>query len=380
MGPLTGVKILEIAGLGPGPFAGMLLADMGATMIRIERPGGTAMGSGRWNLLNRGRPSAAVDLKDPRGRQIVLELCQGADALIEGFRPGVMERLGLGPEEVLERNPRLVYGRMTGYGQDGPLSQVAGHDINYLAIAGALGSISRDGGRPVPPLNLVGDMGGGGLLLAFGVVCAVLEARASGQGQVVDAAMVDGTSILSTIVYAFRAAQDHPFGWDDRPGRNMIDTGAHFYDAYETSDGGYMAVGAVEPEFYAEFIARLGLDADDMPQWDRPRWPELKRRVAERFASRTLAEWTEVFEEAEACTSPVLRLDTAPEHRHNVARGSFVEVDGVLQPRPAPRFSRTEAEIAHGPRLPGEDTDAALAAWGVGEDALAALRAAAVIA
>jgi alpha-methylacyl-CoA racemase len=358
----------------------MLLADMGATVIRIERPGGTAMGSGRWNLLNRGRPSAAIDLKLPAGRDLVLELCAGADALIEGFRPGVMERLGLGPDDALERNPQLVYGRMTGYGQDGPLSQVAGHDINYLAIAGALGSISRDGGRPVPPLNLVGDMGGGGLLLAFGVVCAILEARASGQGQVVDAAMVDGTSILSTIVYAFRAAQDQPFAWNDEPGRNMIDTGAHFYDAYETSDGGYMAVGAVEPEFYAELLDRLGLDPADTPQWDRARWPQLKERFAERFASRTLAEWTAVFEEAEACTSPVLRLDTAPEHRHNVARESFIEVDGVLQPRPAPRFSRTEAEVAHGPRLPGEDTEAALAAWGVSEQARAALRADAVIA
>jgi alpha-methylacyl-CoA racemase len=357
----------------------MLLADMGATIIRIERPGGTPMGSGRWNTLNRGRPSVAIDLKRAEGRHVVLDLCERADALIEGFRPGVMERLGLGPDEVMARNHRLVYGRMTGYGQAGPLSHVAGHDINYLAIAGALGSIARDGGRPLPPLNLVGDMGGGGLLLAFGLVCALLETLNSGQGQVVDAAMVDGTSLLATSVYGLRAARSEPFAWVDEPGRNMFDTGAHFYDVYPCSDGLYMAVGAVEPEFYAELIDKLGLDPADMPQWDRARWPELKARVAERFASRTQSDWIEVFEEAEACTTPVLRLDTAPAHRHNVARESFPVIDGVLQPRPAPRFSRTEPEIDHGPRLPGEDTDAALAAWGIPADTRAALRRGAVI-
>jgi alpha-methylacyl-CoA racemase len=379
VGPLSGTKIVEIAALGPAPFANMLFADMGATVIRIERPGGTPMGSGRWNTLNRGRPSVAIDLKRTRGRDLVLDLCERADALVEGFRPGVMERLGLGPDTVLARNHRLVYGRMTGYGQDGPLAHAAGHDINYLAVAGALGSIARDGGAPLPPLNLVGDMGGGGLILAFGLVCALLEARSSGQGQVVDAAMVDGTSLLATSVYGLRAATSEPFAWVDEPGRNMFDTGAHFYDVYACRDGGYMAVGAVEPQFYAALIDKLGLDSADTPQWDRARWPELKARVAGRFASRTQSEWIEVFEDAEACATPVMRLDTAPSHPHNVARESFTVIDGVLQPRPAPRFSRTQPEIGHGPRLPGEDTDAALDAWGISAATRSTLRADAVI-
>jgi alpha-methylacyl-CoA racemase len=375
-GPLHDLRVIEIAGIGPGPFAAMMLADMGADVLRLDRPGGGGLGIGRANLLGRGRPSAAVDLKHPDGRELVMRLARSADALLEGFRPGVMERLGLGPEPLLEANPRLVYGRMTGYGQDGPLAPVAGHDINYISIAGALGAIRREGERPLAPLNLVADFGGGGMLLAFGIVCALLEARSSGRGQVVDAAMVEGSALLMTMIHGMRAQGI----WDGEPGTNWLDSGAHWYDVYETADGGHIAVGALEPQFYAELLRRMELDPDDNPQWERERWPELKDRFAAVFGARTRAEWAELLEHAEACATPVLDLDEAPEHPHNVARETFVAVDGVVQPAPAPRFSRTPGAVQRPPADPGADTRAALSDWGVDEAEIDALVAAGAIA
>jgi alpha-methylacyl-CoA racemase len=374
-GPLQGVRVVEVASIGPGPFAAMMLADMGAEMIRLERGGSAGLGSGAWNLTNRGRPSVAVDLKQPEAVELTLALCEQADALIEGFRPGVMERLGLGPEVVLTRSPRLVYGRMTGYGQDGPMSSVAGHDINYISIAGALGAIARRGERPLFPLNLVGDYGGGGMLLAFGVVCGILEARSSGQGQVVDAAMVEGSAVLTTIFHAMRATGM----WTDEPGTNLLDSGAHFYEVYETADGGHIAVGALEPQFYAELLSILELNPAEYPQFDRDRWPEFKQRFAEVFKGKTRAEWAALLEHREACATPVLGLAEAPSHPHNVERNVFVEVDGVTQPAPAPRFSRTAPELQLPPRDPGADTDQALATWGIGADRIASLRASGAI-
>jgi alpha-methylacyl-CoA racemase len=303
--------------------------------------------------------------------ELVLSLCESADALIEGFRPGVMERLGLGPDAVLGRNPRIAYGRMTGYGQDGPMASVAGHDINYISLAGVLGSIQRTGERPMFPLNLVGDFGGGGMLLALGIVCAVLEARGSGQGQVVDAAMVDGAAVLTTLIHALR----HAGMWNsDAPGTNLLDSGAHFYEVYETSDGGHVAVGAIEPQFYAELLRLLELDPADFPQFDQPRWPEFKERFAEAFRARTRDEWTDILQGAEACATPVLKLHEAPEHPHNVARGTFVEHAGVVQPAPAPRFSRTPGELGLAAGEPGAQTDEALAAWGIDDTRRTTLR------
>ena len=369
-GPLTGLRVVEIASIGPGPFAAMMLADMGADVIRVDRAGtgGAGLfGNPGTNTLNRGRPSIAVDLKSAEGPEVVLRLCENADVLLEGFRPGVMERAGLGPDEVLARNPRLVYGRMTGYGQDGPMSSVAGHDINYISIGGVLGAMSRAGDKPLFPMNLVGDFGGGGMLLAFGVVCAVLEARTSGQGQVVDAAMVDGSAVLSTLIHGMRAAGI----WTDEPGTNLLDSGAHFYEVYETSDGKHMAVGAIEPQFYAELQRLTGFEAN---QFDRDNWPAFKERLAEIFRTKTRDEWTEILERAEACSTPVLSMAEAPSHPHNAARGTFVEVDGVVQPAPAPRFSRTPARLGRPPGAPGADTDEALGAWGFSSEEIGALR------
>jgi len=363
MGPLHGVRVVEMGGIGPAPFAGMMLADMGADVLRLERPDAGGLGAGRWNVLHRSRPSVAVDLKRADGRELVLRLLERADALIEGFRPGVMERLGLGPEEALARRPQLVYGRMTGYGQDGPMSGVAGHDIDYIALAGALGAIAREGERPLFPLNLLGDFGGGGLLLAFGVVCALREAAASGRGQVVDAAMVEGAALLTTFLHGLR----HAGRWSETPGTNFLDSGAHFYEVYECADGGFVAVGAIEPQFYAELLRLLELPADELPQWDRARWPEFKARLARAFRTRTRDEWAAIFEPADACTTAVYGLSEAPAHPHNVARGTFVEIDGVVQPAPAPRFSRTPPAVSRGPSEPGEDTREALAAWGIPE-------------
>lgn len=373
MGPLRGVKVVEIASIGPGPFAAMMLADIGADVIRLERAGGDAgLGSGSWNFMHRGRPSVACDLKTDAGRDLVLRLCEGADALIEGFRPGVMERLGLGPEDLAARNPKLVYGRMTGYGQEGPMAATAGHDINYIALSGALGSMAREGGRPLFPLNLVGDFGGGGMLLALGVLAAVIEARESGRGQVVDASMVEGASVMMTLIHAMRGIGM----WSDPPGTNVLDSGAHFYEVYECSDGGFVAVGALEPQFYAKLLELLELDPAEFPQMDTTRWPELKERFAAVFRTRTRDEWAAILEPADACATPVLSLEEAPGHPHNAARGSFIEVGGKLQPVPAPRFGRTPSDRPAPPPEPGADTDSALAAWGLDPDEVAAYRAA----
>lgn len=369
-GPLSGVKVIEMAGIGPGPFTAMMLADMGAEVLRVDRPNARVLNPDK-DVLNRGRRSIAVDLKHPDGVQTVLRLVEQADALIEGFRPGVMERLGLGPDECLARNPKLVYGRMTGWGQEGPLAQAAGHDINYIAIAGVLNNFKRDGERPVPPNNLVGDFGGGGLLLAFGLVCALLEASRSGQGQVVDAAMVDGAAVLSTMIHAFVAMGI----WQDNPGHNMLDTGAPFYEVYETADGKFMAIGAIEQQFYAELMERTGLKDEDLPfQMDRGQWPSMKERFAALFKSKTRDEWQSLLEGTDACAVPVLSMTEAPSHPHNVARATFVVRDGVTQPAPAPRFGRTEATIAGPPPAPGEHTDAALGDWGFTADEVAKLR------
>lgn len=371
MGPLDGVRVIEMAGIGPGPFAAMLLSDMGADVIRIDRPGVRGPAQPERDVLNRGRPSVSVDLKHPDGLVVVLRLVEQADALIEGFRPGVMERLGLGPDECLARNPRLVYGRMTGWGQDGPMAQAAGHDINYIALAGALRSFARRGERPVPPLNLVGDFGGGGMLLAFGVVCALLEAQRSGRGQVVDAAMVDGTAVLMAMIWGLRALG----AWQDEPGTNLLDTGAPFYDVYECADGGLISIGALEAPFYAELLERAGIAGEDLPaQYDREGWETLRERFRALFATKTRAEWCAILEGTDACFAPVLSMAEAPEHPHNRARGTFVAPGGVVQPAPAPRFSRTPGAIRRPPSAPGADTDEALRAWGFGDDEIAKLR------
>ncbi len=374
MGPLQGVKVLEFAGIGPGPFAGMMLADMGAEVLKLDRAQ-SASASRReqaaFDLLNRGRRSVAIDLKHAEGAALALRLVERSDALIEGFRPGVMERLGLGPEVCLDRNPRLVYGRMTGWGQDGPLAQVAGHDINYIALAGALDAIGRRGEAPVPPLNLVGDFGGGGMLLAFGIVCALLERDRSGRGQVVDAAMVDGAAALMTLMHGMRQAGF----WTDERGANLLDTGAHFYDVYETADGKYVSVGSIEPQFYAELVKRLGIQAGELAnQMDRSRWPEMKERVAKLFKTRTRDEWCEIMEGSDICFAPVLSMAEAPEHPHNRARGTFVRVGDSVQPAPAPRFDRTPPEIQGPPPWAGQHTEEALADWGLDPGEIAELK------
>jgi alpha-methylacyl-CoA racemase len=372
MGPLEGYRIIEIAGIGPGPYCAMVLADMGAEVVRLVRPGPDPYAATpSRDLLSRGRRSACVDLKHPDGVAAVLRMLERADGLTEGFRPGVMERLGLGPDVCLERNPGLVYGRMTGFGQEGPLARAAGHDINYIALAGVLAHIGRRGQPPTPPLNLIGDFGGGGLLLALGMVCALLERTRSGRGQVVDAAMVDGAAALMTV---FHGAQQGGF-WKDEAGTNLLDGGAHFYDVYETADGRYVSIGAIEPQFYAELLAKLGLREDELPpQLDAAHWPEWKERLAAIFRTRTRDEWCRVFEGSDACFAPVLTMAEAREHPHNRARGLFVEVEGVAQPRPAPRFSRTDSGIARAPVRGGADTDAVLADWGFSAPEVAALR------
>ena len=374
MGPLHGIRLLEIAGIGPGPYCAMVLADMGAEVVRVVRPGPDPFAQNpQYDLLSRGRRSVCIDLKQAEGVAAVLRLVERADGLFEGFRPGVMERLGLGPDECLARNPRLVYGRMTGFGQEGPLAQAAGHDINYIAQAGVLAHIGRAGQPPTPPINLVGDFGGGGLLLAFGMVCALLERVQSGQGQVVDAAMVDGAAALMTI---FHGAQQTGF-WSDEAGTNMLDSGAPWYDAYATSDGRYVSIGSIEPQFYAELIEKLGLAGEDLPaQHDRERWPELRSRLAEVFRSRSRDEWCRILEGSDACFAPVLTMAEAREHEHARVRGSFVEVDGVPQPRPAPRFSRTDSAIQRPPARGGAHTDEVLRDWGFDDGEIEVLRAA----
>jgi len=378
-GPLQGIRVIEIAGIGPGPFAGMMLADMGAEVLRLDRadrvpdapPSGTSS-----DVLARGRRSVGVDLKHPEGVETVLRLVEGADVLQEGFRPGVMERLGLGPDVCLARNPRLVYGRMTGWGQDGPLAHAAGHDINYIAQSGALGLIGRKGEPPLPPLNLVGDFGGGGMYLAFGILCALLERERSGQGQVVDAAMVDGAASLTAMFYMFR----NMGVWSPERGTNMLDTGAHFYEVYETSDGEYVSIGSIEPQFYRELLEKTGLAGQELPaQMDRSQWEPMKERLRAVFKSKTRAEWCEIMEGSDVCFAPVLSPAEAFAHPANVARAVFVEVEGIPQPAPAPRFSRTRPGIERPPPHAGQDTDAALADWGFSGEALAKLRAAGAI-
>ncbi len=380
MGPLDGVKILEIAGIGPGPFASMMLSDMGAEILRIDRAQsvtGADPESPSLDFLARGRRSVALDLKQPDGVALLLKLVEGADALLEGFRPGVMERLGVGPDVCLARNPRLVYGRMTGWGQEGPLAQAAGHDINYIALAGALEPIGRRGEKPLPPLNLVGDFGGGGMLLAYGVVCALVERATSGSGQVVDAAMVDGAAALMTI---FHGAQQSGW-WKEERGTNMLDSGAHFYDTYETADGKFVSFGAIEPQFYAELIEKLGLAAEDLPpQMDRSQWPAQKERFTKLVKTRTRDEWCEILEGSDACFAPVLSMTEARSHPHIRARETFVEVAGAPQPGPAPRFSRTPCEISGPPPHPGQHTDEALSDWGIEASEIARLREAKAIA
>ncbi len=372
MGPLNGFRLLEIAGIGPGPYCAMVLADMGAEVVRVVRPGPAAFG-GRpsHDLLSRGRRSICVDLKRPDGVDTILRLSESADGLFEGFRPGVMERLGLGPDVCLARNPRLVYGRMTGFGQDGPLALAAGHDINYIALAGVLAHIGRAGQPPTPPINLIGDFAGGGLLLAFGMVCALLERVRSGKGQVVDAAMVDGAAALMTI---FHGAQQSGF-WSDATGTNMLDSGAPFYDAYETADGKYVAIGSIEPQFYAELLRRTGLDAEDLPpQNDPATWPVLRERFEALFRTRTRDAWCEILAGSDACTAPVLTMAEARVHPHARARESFIDVAGVSQPRPAPRFSRTDSAVSRPPSAGGAHTDEVLGEWGFTAAEIDALR------
>lgn len=376
MGPLQGVTIIELAGIGPAPFAGMLLADMGARVVRIDRREDADLGipgrAPKYDVLARGRQSIALDIKSEAGREIVLKLAASADALIEGFRPGVIERLGLGPDMLLKANPRLVVGRMTGFGQDGPWADRAGHDIDYIALSGALHAFGRKGEAPLPPLNLVGDFGGGGMFLAFGVVCAILEARASGKGQVVDAAMVDGAAYLMAMIYGMRSAGR----WADERGVNILDTGAPWYDTYRTRDGKWLAVGAIEKKFYAELLDRLGLAGRaDLPgQFEMKRWDELRRIFAEAIAARTRDEWEQAFEGSDACVAPILSLDEVARHPHMAARGVLVEVDGVRQPAPAPRFSRTAATMGSPPVPAGNDDDAVLMAAGYSAAEIARLK------
>ena len=369
-GPLEGLKVLELAGIGPGPYACMLLADLGADVLRLERGNADADATTSWDLLNRSRPSVAIDLKCEAGRDLVLELCEQADALIEGFRPGVTERLGLGPGDVRSRNARLVYGRMTGYGQEGVLTQRAGHDINYIAVSGALWPLGRAGERPTPPMNLVGDFGGGALFLAFGVLAAVISARTTGEGQVVDAAMVDGSASLLTMTHSLLNSGY----WLEERGVNILDTGAHFYEVYETSDQRYVAVGAIEAKFYAELLVGLGLTHETLPaQMDRSSWPEMKTRLSTIFATKTRDEWTEVFSDVDACVTPVLSPREAARHPYNTERQVF-GVDDVVQPQPAPRFSRTPGAIVRPPGAAGSGTREGLASWGIDDERLAALR------
>jgi alpha-methylacyl-CoA racemase len=373
-GPLSGIRVVELAGIGPGPFAAMTLADMGADVLRIDRPGATAaFGRPEADLLNRGRRSVAVDLKHSDGVATVLRLVERADALIEGFRPGVAERLGLGPEDCLRVNPALVYGRMTGWGQEGPLAHAAGHDLGYIATTGVLHTLGRAGGPPQVPLNLLGDFGGGAMYLVSGVLAALLEARTSGRGQVVDAAIVDGAAHLSTMIVGMRAAGL----WSDERGTNLLDTGAPYYDVYETSDGRYMALAALEQKFYDEFVARFG--ADDLPDRnDLVQWPALRERIARRFAERTQAEWTETYDGTDACVAPVRTFAEAAESAHLAARGTYVEHHGVVQPAPAPRFSRTAASLgAAPPATAGAHSRQALRDWGI-EDTGALIEAGAV--
>jgi alpha-methylacyl-CoA racemase len=368
MGPLSGLKVVELEGLGPAPFCGMLLADLGAEVVSVARKSVPRPRPAA--ISERGKRTIALNLKSPEAVEVVLRLCAGADVLIEGFRPGVMERLGLGPDACLARNPRLVYGRMTGWGQDGPLAQVAGHDINYISLSGALHAIGRAGERPVPPLNLVGDFGGGGMFLAFGIMAAVFESQRSNRGQVVDVSMVEGSAALMHMMHSLLAQGR----WTDQRGTNMLDGATHFYDTYETSDGKYVSIGSIEPQFYQLLIELCGLDPQEFaPQFDPARWPALKRRLAEVIKTRTRDEWCRIMEGTDVCFAPILSMSEAPQHPHNRARGSFIEVAGVMQAAPTPRFDRTPADVPTAPHPVGSDTAAVLREAGYSEPEIAAL-------
>ncbi len=372
MGPLAGVTVIEMAGLAPGPFAAMMLADMGARVLRVDRPGAPESRPGaRPNLVNRNRDAIALDVKTPEGVAALRRLIGSADALIEGFRPGVMERLGLGPDACLAANPKLVYGRMTGWGQDGPLALAAGHDVNYIALTGALHSVGTADDIAIP-LNLIGDFAGGGMFLAVGILAALYEAKSSGKGQVVDTAMVDGANALMMYMHAYRAAGN----WSDTRGRNVLDGGSHFYAVYSTQDDRHVSVAASEPKFYAELLRFTGLDtATDLPaQHDKSQWPAMKARLAAIFATRTREQWCALMEGSDACFAPVLTMGEAIDHPHNRARGAFVEIDGVVQPAPAPRFGRSVPDMPTAPKPSGVDTEATLAKWGFGVDEVAALK------
>ena len=361
MGPLKGFKIIEMAGLGPGPFAGMVLADMGAEVIMVERKADPKKRRVP-DCNRRGKRSIALNLKDSKGVETLLQLVEKADALFEGFRPGVMERLGIGPDVLQARNPKLVIGRMTGWGQDGPMAQAAGHDINYISLTGALHAIGRKGVKPVPPLNLVGDYGGGGMFLVTGILAALLEAQKSGKGQVIDVAMTDGSAILMSIFNSLNAFGMHSM----EMGANMLDSGAHFYDVYETKDGKYISIGSIEPQFYVLLIEKAGLDAEEFAaQNDRSKWPALKEKITEVFKTKTRDEWCAIMEGTDICFAPVLDLLEAQQHPHNLERNTYIQMDGITQPAPAPRFSRTVSEVQFGSRAAGEDTEAVLKEWGI---------------
>ncbi|TSA53533.1 MAG: CoA transferase [Actinobacteria bacterium] len=365
-GPLSGYRIIEIAGIGPGPFAAMMLADMGAEVIRVERTQSVrdqVPSGAHWDVLLRGRRNIAIDLKSPDGIETLLSLVEHADALIEGFRPGVMERLGLSPDICIARNPKIVFGRMTGWGQDGPYASSAGHDINYISLAGALAHFSRAGAAPVPPLNMVGDFGGGGMFLAYGVVCALLEAQKSGKGQVVDAAMIDGSAVLMSMFWAMKNIGMFD---ENKPGTNLLDTGAHFYDVFECSDGKYVSIGSIEPQFYALLLEKTGLANDPafLKQMDASQWPTLKTKLAQVMRTKTSVQWCTIMEGTDVCFVPVLTMSEAAQHPHNIARNTFIEVDGVTQPAPAPRFSRTATTLPSAPAHAGQHSRAVLSDWG----------------
>ena len=373
MGPLSGKRIVEIAGIGPGPFCAMLLADLGAEIVRVDRASAVPdimPDSPNLDLLNRGRRSVGVNLKTPDGIETVLKLVQESDALIEGFRPGVAERLGIGPEECLARNPKLIYGRMTGWGQEGTYSSMAGHDINYIALSGVLGMIGREGGKPIPPVNLVGDFGGGGMLLALGICAALVETAKSEKGQIIDAAMTDGSALLSTMMHSFKAMGM----WGDR-GTNLLDTGAPFYDVFECADGEFISLGSIEPQFYSELLRITEIDQSENPkQMDRAGWAEMKSKIGDAIKGNTRSEWEELMEGTDVCFAPVLSMDEAYEHPHNKQRNTFIEIAGVMQPAPAPRFSRTPASVSSPPPHAGQHTEEVLAGLGLTKDEILMLR------
>ena len=370
MGPLKGLKIIEMAGIGPGPFCGMVLADLGAEVIRVDRASAAGTGT-RQEPANRGKRSIAIDLKSPEGIEVVLKLIDRSDAIFEGFRPGVMERLGLGPDVCLGRNKKIVFGRMTGWGQDGPLANAAGHDINYISLSGALAAIGRPDSTPVPPLNLIGDFGGGGMLLALGLVSALLEAKGSGEGQIVDAAMTDGSALLMTMIYSMKGSGF----WQDSMGSNLLDGGAHFYDTYECKDGKFISIGSIEPQFY-KLLRELANLEDSIydNQMSRENWPDLKKEIAKVFLNKTRDEWCDLMEGTDVCFAPVLSMWEAPQHPHNVARKTFIELEGLDQPAPAPRFSKTVSEVRSPPALAGEHTDEILNEIGIDSDQIKILR------